>query len=217
MRCAQRRVFWIVLLVCSAVLVSTARARITNSVYPQRGTVDLNQSQGCSPMMAGLLPSGAAHVTCNYTKSGDMGSGGGSADLPYDSPCPSAKSNKFPAHLNFDVKHYGGQATKLFLMQIDSEERERFESQRAQLMKKGRPRDVQITTEAVPGGTLAYFGYSRTCNAVTGDLEYRASLVGVGHSGTTAMNLTIEGSMPATAARSAAMEILQRFGKANFD
>lgn len=167
----------------------------------------------CPPLLAGLMPSNAANVIGEYGRAGTLGIGGASAVLEFPPPCNGG--DKYPGRVSFDVKHYGGEAVKIFTMQIDIDEQQRLQDHRRDLERK-RPRTAKLMTEAVPGGTVIYFDFTRECTETSGT-ESKASLVGVGHTQNTAIDIAVDGWMTGPAARAVAVEILGKFVRAKFD
>jgi hypothetical protein len=134
---------------------------------------------------------------------------------------PCTRSSKLPGRITFDVKHYSGDGLKLFKMQIGAEEEQRFEDARADFVKKhdgihapsGRILAVSaVKTESVTGGRLVYFDYTTDCS----ESAYpTVTLLGVGHTESTAINIEIRGTISAEVARVAASEVLAKFAKAD--
>ena len=179
----------------------------------------------CPPSLASLMPASAAHVTCQYNAAGSVGIGYAAGDLPYDDLC-SHEPVKLPGHMTFDIKHFGGDSSRIFKMQIDSEEQQRVSNKKAEFEKM--QRDVKgsgsellslspVKTENVGGGILLYFDYSANCSEEFKRPSYTVHLLGVAHNDTTAINIEIEGNMSAEAARAAASEVLGKFAKADFN
>lgn len=163
------------------------------------------------------MPSNAVHVVGQYTSAGILGLGGGSADLAFAAPCNEQTQNRFPGHINFDVKHYGGEGNKVFAMQIDAEEAQRLEDHRRELERR-RPKAASgpATVEAVAGGKVAYYTYTKNCTETNGTRP-TTSLAAVAHTSSTAIDIQVEGLMTAEAAKAVAGEILKKFAQAKFD
>ncbi len=164
----------------------------------------------CPPALARLMPANAGNVTGQFNVAGDIVIGFAAGGLPFDNPCD--KSTKYPGHISFDVKRYQGQATKIFTMQIDSEESQRVTNAQQELARKLKGGGAKVSTEKTGAATLVYYEISSDCEEFGGK-KYIAQLVGVAHNPTTAINITIDGFISAAVAKSAAREVLGNFAK----
>ncbi len=184
------------------------------------------QAQGrpCPPVLAGLLPGGAVHVSGQYNSAGMLGLGSAAADLPFDNPCTNAVT-KYPGHLTLDVKHYEGDGVALFKMQIDPEEAQRVQNGREEFEKihaevsgaaSKAVRVSPIKMESASGGTVLYFDYDVDCSEGVKRSHPTVHLLAVAHSESTAINIEIDGFISAGAAKAAAVEVLSNFVKADF-
>lgn len=164
----------------------------------------------CPPVLARLMPGNAAGVVGQYTSAGAIGLGTAAGELPFDHPC--LQGTKYPGRIRFDVKHYSGNAVKIFQTQIDAEEQQRIKNEREELAR--RHKGHSVSTDGSSGGTLVYVEYESPCSK--GSVPY-VSLVGMAHSDSTAINVRVEGAISFAVAKAAAGDVLRKFASANFD
>ncbi len=177
----------------------------------------------CPPSVASLVPSNGANVSCGYNAAGDIGLGSTKADLPFDHVC--TRSDKYPARITTEVQHHGGQAAKMFQMQIAAVEQQTIQSRKAEFEKavskmRGNPQVEElsaVTTEGVPGGTLLYYHYKTDCSEGEKRSKPSVRLLGMAHTADTSVKIELNGFTTIDAARTAANEIIANMRKANFN
>ena len=179
----------------------------------------------CPPIIASLMPKGARILAGHYNTAGQVSLGGAGAELPFDHIC--TRSTKYPGHMGFDVQHYEGDAIKLFKTQVDAVEKETLKAERAEMerrraaVRKSTSILEQINdlkTELLPGGgTLLYYDFYLDCSEDGIKRSHpEVRLLGVAHTGSSKITVKIDGFMSAEAARTAAMEVIANFLKADF-
>lgn len=205
------RLVSIVLLMAAATLISLAAGQ-----------------ESCPPLLASLMPAGVVHVTGQYNSAGIVGMGFAAANIPFDHPC--TRSDKYPGHITFDIKHYSGEGVELFKMQIGSEEQQRLQNAKDEFTKAHAKLDAApktgalgglvsvspLKTEKASGGTIIYYDYYTDCSEGVKRSKPSARLMGVAHNGDTAINIEAEGFISAEVAKAAASQILANFVKTDF-
>lgn len=191
-------------------------------VLSAAGAVSAQSASQCHPLLASLMPKDAVRVTGTYFGLEPVGMGSAAADLPFDNPCTKAVTPN-PGKLTFEVKHY--KDGKLFQSQIGAVEdqtlqnaRREFEKKLADL-KKAKPGPVAVSplrTEKVPGGTLLFFDYEVDCSEGVKRSHPVVRLIGVAHTGNSAITVHVEGFVSAAAAKAAASTVMANFMKADF-
>lgn len=180
-------------------------------------------AEACPSIIAGLMPKNAVKVSGQYMPTGMISMGSGAAWLPFENRCAN-QTTKTPGHVTFEVQHYAGDGVMLFKMQIDGVEKQTLESERKNLEKhvpKGKPSPKlekvnPIITEKIKGGTIMFFDYWTDCSEDFKASKPSAWLAGFAHTDSSQITIHIDGFISREAARSAAVEILEKFGKAKF-
>lgn len=175
----------------------------------------------CPPWVASLVPSNGANTTCSYNASGDIGLGSTKADLPFDHVC--TRGDKYPARLTAEVQRQGGQAAKLFQMQIAAVEQQTIQNERSKFEKatRGLSSNPQVEnfsgvkTEGVPGGTLLYYSYERDCSEGEKRSKPVVALMGVAHNASSSVKVEVNGYTTIDKAKAAASEVIANLMKAN--
>jgi hypothetical protein len=125
----------------------------------------------------------------------------------------------------FDIRHYQGDVVKLLKMQVDAEEKQALQNERggmerrrAEIRKNTSTLDNMsgMKTETVPGGRLLYDRCYTDCSEGTKRSQPSVCLLGVAHTGSSGININIDGFIRAEAARAAALEVIANFAKADF-
>jgi hypothetical protein len=185
----------------------------------------LAQGGLCPPAISSLMPTSASGVKCQYNSAGSIGMGFAAGDLPFQNSCAN-EVTKFPGHISFVIKHYGGDSAKIFKMQIDSEEQQRVADKKAEFENMQKQVKVPasklvsmnpLKSESVMGGSLLYFDYYTDCTEGIKRSKPSVHLLAVAHNDSTAISIEIEGNMSAEAAKSAASEVLANFAKTDFN
>jgi hypothetical protein len=183
-------------------------------------SVEAVRAQQCPPLLATLMPKSAVKVTCQYNSSGFIGLGFAAGDLPFEHPCVN-QTTKFPGRIVFDIKHYADEGAAIFKMQIGQEEQQRIINKKSEFEKKLKKNSgaggTSMKTESLADGTIIYTEQFIDCSEGYKRSKPLVNLLAVAHTVSTAINIEIKGFISAEAAKSAAMEVLSNFKKADFE
>ena len=202
---------------CAALAIVFATAAIA--------VVAAAQTQGsCPPIIASLLPKNGSIRDGQYFKSGEMGFGSGSADIPFEHRC--LKSTKFPARISIKVTYYGGELVEVFKMQGDAPDKQFIIDAMSELKEARRNRESWVSApkrEKLTGGEIAYFEYKSECPpkedvmADVGEMIVpNVKLRGITRTENARMEVTLEGSISVDAAKAAVTEVFENLQKADF-
>jgi hypothetical protein len=182
-------------------------------------------AETCSPVLAGMMPKGAVHVSGKYTPSGMISMGSAGADLPFENICAN-QTTKYPGRVTFDVQHYTGDGVEMLKMQVGmveeqalQDEKKAFEKSYQKMKKSPSPSLDSVSPvkeEKVKGGTIIYYDYYTDCSEGEKRSKPTVKLFGVAHTESTRLTLNVNGSMSKEAARAAAVEVMENFSKAKF-
>ncbi len=182
------------------------------------GAAALAQTPSCPPVIAALLPKGAAKPSGSYQAQGIMGMGGGTARLRFAHPCV---TEPHPARWSVELQHYEGEGVQLLRMQVDGYEQQVLQNERGQARR--RPAKTPVREESLAGVRVILTERSRPCPADMPGVKNPAAvpipmvrLVGVAHTESTRITLTIEGDLSAEAALAAARETFEQLAKLKF-
>lgn len=178
------------------------------------------QSQACPSVIAALLPTGAARATGSYQGQGIMAMGGGTAHLPFAHPCI---TESHPARWSIEIQHYVGEGVQLLRMQVDGYEQQVLQNERGEAQRrlgKSRQAASPVREEALAGGRVILSTHVRQCPADQPNVKNPAAvpipmvrLVGVAHTDSICITLTIEGDLSPEAALAAARETFEKLAK----
>jgi hypothetical protein len=181
------------------------------------------QSPPCPAVITALLPKGAARATGSYQGQGIVAMGGGTARLAFAHPC---LSETHPARWSVEIQHYEGEGVQLLRMQVDGFEQQVLQNERSEAQRrlaKSRGGTSPIREEALVGGRVILSAQSRPCPADQPNVKNPAAvpipmvrLVGVAHTSSTRITLTIEGDLSPEAALAAARETFENLAKLTF-
>jgi hypothetical protein len=174
---------------------------------------------GCPEIIASLLPKNGSVRGGQYTASGPMGMGGGSADLPFEHPC--LKSEKFPARISVSVWYYGGEMAMMLKMQGDAADQQTLLNATSELERSGK----KVRKENLAGGEIVYVDYMSECPAEgaagLGTVDRppipNVKLKGVARTDNVRMEIELEGRISVDLAKAAVAEVMENLRKAEFD
>jgi hypothetical protein len=183
----------------------------------------------CPPVIAGLMPKIGAEVAGDYQSMGITGKGFGVAKIPYKPPCPCPSSDPYPAKVSAELLHYEGEGVQLLQMQIEGVEQQWIQDTLAEFRRRQPAPTAHnalhaTRTEKVPGGTLVLYDYKSQCltdckgeGYPEGDYVVpHVNLLGVSHTDSSSVVVTVEGAIPVDMAKSLAQEIFQNLKNAKF-
>ncbi|MCX7830809.1 MAG: hypothetical protein N2445_07105 [Acidobacteria bacterium] len=181
------------------------------------------QSANCPSAISSLMPKNSVNVNCGYNSAGIVGLGSASAALPFSNPCAN-QATKTPGKITLSLKHYAGEGVKLFEMQIDSEEEQRFSNEESNFREKWNKIKIggsvlsksDLKIEELKGGKIVAFEWVVDCSEYKKQSKPKAYLYGVAHNASTAIDFNIEGEIDLATAKEAADEIISNFQKADF-
>lgn len=182
----------------------------------------------CPPIIASLLPKNGSIREGQYFKTpidgGHIGSGSGSADIPFEHRC--IKSLKFPARVSIKVDYYGGEAIELFKMYGDAPN-EQFindEFHGLEIEKKTlRPQMSNPKREKLAGGEIVYAEYTSECPPEKEEMAEVGEMIvpniklrGATRTDNARLQVTLEGLISVDAAKAAVAEVFENLKKADF-
>jgi hypothetical protein len=183
----------------------------------------------CPKVIASLMPKAGEKVTGSYNAMGISAQGFGVAQIPYKPPCPCPTIDPYPAKVSVELLHYEGEGVQLLQMQIEGVEQQRIQNTMAEFTRR-QPKSTEHNalhpthTEKVAGGTLVLYDYRSQCITDCKGEGYPAgdyvvphvNLLGVSHTDSSSVVVTVEGAIPVDMAKSLAQEIFQNLKNARF-
>lgn len=184
--------------------------------------------KSCPPIIDSLFPKNASIRGGQYFP-GDMGTGDGSADLPFSFENPSCVKAQYTTRISVAVKHYGGETAVLIKSAespygtIDRDaDKEQFITNATNELAQTK---LTPTKEKLGIGDIVYVEYKSECQPVVPAtaaarigpmIVPNVKLKGVAWTGNANLQVTLDGPISVDLAKAAVAEVFENLKKADF-